>query len=645
MRWWRGVVSSRFTSLLGLFLLGVWVVRHGVVDDPQRHRKLLWSGLVAGLLVGVPANVHYATYLTGLRPHAWDQVPAHALKTVGIPALSLAYACAFALAFPFCRSVLRVFAPIGRMSLTNYILQSIIGVALFYGCGLAMWGEVGITMSIVYIVGIFAVLTVCSAMWLKLFRQGPLEWLWRSLAYGRALPLRTTAVIAAALLVTPASADTLVIFLQDRAAGADADFVTHHEAKVRTLAEELGVSVEVRSAADAAPAEIGVTPMLVYQSHRGRSVFQGRYANLPRLRNFIRTARIVEQKPANLEKTHLPAMTVGRATVATPLKITALSGDTPSGHDDAALREQVTSGLVRGMKRFDLQDRVRLGRADRMFYLDVHPYLGNGRLYLSCEIYSQFNCHIPVYSRLDDPIVGAWDDRAELFETAGEILERELLRLIDTSPSGDAFVPVAADVPTVTWEAIGLQLPPRPAGVAATDTNLPLPEAWTLGAPETVVFYFPAPLDRYAGEARIVAAELELAGRGRFDADVATVTMGDDDLDEALQSSLNLDTAKHPTSRFEIESIELESGEVGFGEQTRGVMRGRFQLMEHAVPLVVRCTFEPIVGDDGQPQLVLHADWNIRLMKPFGLIGPDGPEPQNDTLQFDLHMTLEAKEN
>lgn len=84
----------------------------------------------------------------------------------------------------------RAFAAAGRMAFTNYIACSLIGTTLFYGHGLGLFGSLTNLqlMGVVFAVWI-AVLT-WSPLWLSKFRFGPLEWLWRSLTYGRFQPLR-----------------------------------------------------------------------------------------------------------------------------------------------------------------------------------------------------------------------------------------------------------------------------------------------------------------------------------------------------------------------------------------------------------------------------------------------------------------------
>jgi uncharacterized protein len=120
------------------------------------------------------------------------------LRIVGTPAMSLAYVCAVVLLFqrrPWQRRLLPL-AAVGRMALTNYLAQSVVGVALFYGVGLGLYGKVGPTLLVALSVTTIAVQSVVSRWWLARFRFGPAEWVWRSLTYGRAQPMRVRATAA-----------------------------------------------------------------------------------------------------------------------------------------------------------------------------------------------------------------------------------------------------------------------------------------------------------------------------------------------------------------------------------------------------------------------------------------------------------------
>jgi uncharacterized protein len=82
------------------------------------------------------------------------------------------------------RRLLMVFAPVGRMPLTTYLSQSLFATFVFYGWGLGWIGEVDLAGGVAIAAGIFAVQVVIAHLWLRRFRSGPMEWLWRTLAYG-----------------------------------------------------------------------------------------------------------------------------------------------------------------------------------------------------------------------------------------------------------------------------------------------------------------------------------------------------------------------------------------------------------------------------------------------------------------------------
>jgi len=86
-----------------------------------------------------------------------------------------------------------VLAPVGQMALTNYLLESIIATTIFYGYGLALFGQVGAAWGIVLTVVIYLLLIPFSHWWMKRFLYGPAEWLWRSMTYWKWQPLRRRA--------------------------------------------------------------------------------------------------------------------------------------------------------------------------------------------------------------------------------------------------------------------------------------------------------------------------------------------------------------------------------------------------------------------------------------------------------------------
>jgi uncharacterized protein len=85
------------------------------------------------------------------------------------------------------RRWIAVFGPVGRMALTNYLMQSIVCILLSRGFGFGLWWKVGASSAMAIAAVIVLAQIPLSAFWLSRFRFGPVEWIWRRLTYGRSL--------------------------------------------------------------------------------------------------------------------------------------------------------------------------------------------------------------------------------------------------------------------------------------------------------------------------------------------------------------------------------------------------------------------------------------------------------------------------
>ncbi|MFL5466765.1 MAG: DUF418 domain-containing protein [Gemmatimonadaceae bacterium] len=186
-RWADLFATVRFPKVLGMFVLGLWTVRAGIALSPTDHRRALARWSVLGWSVGLPANIVAAWAFDH-----WQYLPPSvggllgtAMQGVGIPMLALGYAATVALLVVDGRRFLGVFAPVGRMALTNYLMHSIICVVLSYGFGFGLWWHVGSSRAMAIAAAIILVQIPLSAWWLSRYRFGPVEWLWRRLTYGR----------------------------------------------------------------------------------------------------------------------------------------------------------------------------------------------------------------------------------------------------------------------------------------------------------------------------------------------------------------------------------------------------------------------------------------------------------------------------
>ena len=111
------------------------------------------------------------------------------IEESNVVVLAMGYGAALFLAAPY----LRFLAPLGRMALTSYLLQSVVLGAIFYGYGLGLFGRTSVAVAGVIGWAIYILQVVLSHVWLRYFVFGPVEWLWRSVTYGAKQPFRRRA--------------------------------------------------------------------------------------------------------------------------------------------------------------------------------------------------------------------------------------------------------------------------------------------------------------------------------------------------------------------------------------------------------------------------------------------------------------------
>ena len=197
---WQALVVQSSTVILlpwivALFLVGYAIGRSGMLADLAAHRHRLRVAMVAGLAAGLPLNVATGflgplSLGSGVQPDAAGSTIALVAmlgQVVGAPLLAVGYLAAVAL---LCLRIgpLRPLAATGRMALTAYLLQSVLALVVF--AGLDLYDRLGPTEGLLVVAGIWAVLLVACPLWMRHFRFGPVEWLWRSLTYGARQPLR-----------------------------------------------------------------------------------------------------------------------------------------------------------------------------------------------------------------------------------------------------------------------------------------------------------------------------------------------------------------------------------------------------------------------------------------------------------------------
>lgn len=195
-RWENLIGSNRLPKVIGLFILGLYVGRNAIFVNLEANYTLLKRVQRWGFIVGLPASIAFAWFELDAyhlpKPAALLDTLFYALSVVP---LSLAYTTTFCLLWlkPDWKKRLMIFAPAGRMALTNYIMQTLIGITLYYGIGFGLGAQFGPTLFFPIAIAVFIIQIPISKLWLSYFRFGPLEWIWRMLTYGKVMKLRLDA--------------------------------------------------------------------------------------------------------------------------------------------------------------------------------------------------------------------------------------------------------------------------------------------------------------------------------------------------------------------------------------------------------------------------------------------------------------------
>ncbi|MDR1054983.1 MAG: DUF418 domain-containing protein [Prevotellaceae bacterium] len=181
--------GNRIFKVLGLFLLGLYIGRNRIYANLNDNKKLLKQVIQYGLLIGLSISILYAWESTS--GHPFGLVGHSIIYAISVVPLSLAYASIICLWYLKNkeRKLFNVLAAPGRMALTNYIMQSVFGIIIFYGIGFELGAKIGLVYVELIAMGVFLFQVFYSYFWLRYFQFGLLEWCWRMLTYGKRLKL------------------------------------------------------------------------------------------------------------------------------------------------------------------------------------------------------------------------------------------------------------------------------------------------------------------------------------------------------------------------------------------------------------------------------------------------------------------------
>jgi len=175
--------TGRIYQLISLFILGLIAGRTGIFHNLSKNLKVYLTRLASGLILTICIWIA----LNNLHGFDLSDIQTRLIRTILNSYYNLAFTMCLIVLFIITYILIpngklfRHFAIYGRMSLTNYLSQTVFGVLFFYGYGLAMFRYLGYTWGLIYGNLFFILQIIFSTYWLNKFYYGPVEWLWRAL--------------------------------------------------------------------------------------------------------------------------------------------------------------------------------------------------------------------------------------------------------------------------------------------------------------------------------------------------------------------------------------------------------------------------------------------------------------------------------
>ncbi|NOS91322.1 MAG: DUF418 domain-containing protein [Cyclobacteriaceae bacterium] len=188
------VVVGRIYITTGLFLLGLYAGRKKWFDQIQIFKKLirygLWALLGCVVSAGILALILFVAKIE--MTQAMQFLVGGFIYDVFNASLASIYVGLIVLYFQKEKGHQRLmnFYEVGRMGLTTYLMQALIGTLLLFSFGFGLLGDYGAAIWIAVALLVFGLQIVFSKWWLKNFYYGPVEWLWRSMTYLKLQPMK-----------------------------------------------------------------------------------------------------------------------------------------------------------------------------------------------------------------------------------------------------------------------------------------------------------------------------------------------------------------------------------------------------------------------------------------------------------------------
>lgn len=446
-----------------------------------------------------------------------------------------------------------------------------------------------------------------------------------------------------------AEQEQLIVFTQKTNSEVNAVFMEEMLPQIKALASEEGISFIFSEIDEIAPKDVSYTPFIAFRNTRGTSYFSGRWNQMSKIKNFIRSSRVLHQGKEPNYKENILVWQNGRMNMFAPLKITALQGKLPRNYNAETFMKDAMAAIEEGTPNFNFKDRANATLSTRSFYWAMYPYRDKkGRYNITGEIYSQYNCVEPIYTHFENPVVHK--DCKKAFQQMAAILEEQVKYQLDNPKNGDGFGVVKTEIKSIPWNQFGKIKEKQEEAKAQDESLFQAKKEWTVASAfanniPMIYFSFMQPLDGYTGEVKELKGKMTLDNNdnlqnavGKFSIPITAITMGDDGLDKAIHTSI-LDGERYPEASFIFEKIKT-AHELSFSNEKKITIQGKMNLKGKTSPITTTGTIKPYLRNG---QSYLHANLSFNVNKSvFGVEkGPDGPDEIKENMVFYMNFLLQ----
>lgn len=189
-KWLSYFPSGRLFTFFGIFLLGYYLASIEFFTKKYNSRSLLISSFLIGIVAAISAE------MLGGSMFKFPSTPANSIYKL-LLIISQISLCLFYITSILeivktsaGKKLLNYLIPLGRMALSNYLLQTIFMIIVFYNFGFSLFGKIGLFQTMGIVILFLALQIIFSNIWLKHFRFGPFEWVWRCFTYKKWIKIR-----------------------------------------------------------------------------------------------------------------------------------------------------------------------------------------------------------------------------------------------------------------------------------------------------------------------------------------------------------------------------------------------------------------------------------------------------------------------